>query len=155
MSTSTPTINQSNRARSKSTSLNQLKTSIHLRDRTWNRDTLQLSSDGLVKSKSMLDLATSHQQDTAAEDDNTHFLVLTDVPSKNKDGVKDGNIDSQESLNEADVTIMRNTEHEAEQNERLGSHVPLDELEMAKKRRAERRVHWAGCDDFAASSGEK
>ncbi|KAJ8069379.1 hypothetical protein OCU04_003033 [Sclerotinia nivalis] len=155
MSTSTPIIDQSNRARSKSTSLNQPKISIHLRDRSWNSDTLQLSSDGLVKSKSMLDIPTLHQQDMAAQDDNTRFLVLTAVPSKNKDGGKGGHVDSQESLKEADVTMMRNIEHEAEHNECPDSHVPLDEFEMAKKRRKERRVHWAGCDDFAGSRTEQ
>ncbi|CAD6443850.1 bfd4df32-93fa-4589-95e8-ea46aff8ef07 [Sclerotinia trifoliorum] len=150
MSTSTPTIDHFSSSPSRSTALNHPGTFMNLGERSCNSATLQLSSDGLPKSKSMLDidLATAHQQDIAAADSNTSFLVPTAVTLKNEDidGEKDGGVDSRESLNEAVVTNMRNTEHESGENESMGTRVilPLDEFEMAKKKRKERRVHFAG-----------
>ncbi|APA11261.1 hypothetical protein sscle_07g060310 [Sclerotinia sclerotiorum 1980 UF-70] len=82
-----------------------------------------------------IDLAAAHREDMVVADSNTHFLVPVVVALKKEDmdgdGDEYGRVESRESLNEVVVknTKMRNIEHESEENEKMGTHIPLDEFE--------------------------
>ncbi|KAF7955657.1 hypothetical protein EAE96_004583 [Botrytis aclada] len=137
MSTLTPPEDQPTRIRSKSITLIQPQTTTHLLGGTCN-NTLQVSSP--PKSKSMLDLSTP-QPETTAENNSTNLHSLIVMQLKNRHGVKDNRMDSQESLNKPGAIIVRD----------FGSQESLDDLRKATNKITKRKVHFADSVYFDGS----